>query len=197
MKKAEIDQSYWEHRWQVGETGWDAGAPTPPLKAYIDQLTDLSASVLIPGCGNAYEADYLLERGFTSVTLLDIATSAAERLRDRYADNSSVRVLNTDFFQHHESYDLILEQTFFCALNPSLRSNYVAHMHRLLRPGGTLAGVLFDRTFPDPGPPFGGNKAGYEKLFGPFFNIHTLAPCYNSLAQRQGTELFMIVNRQS
>lgn len=192
MKETSIDQAYWEQRWLNGSTGWDVGAPTPPLKEYIDQLTDKSIRMLIPGCGNAYEADYLLSKGFSSVTLLDIAKPAVEQLRARYAGDDRIRVLNEDFFRHQQSYDLILEQTFFCALDPALRKDYVEHMHRLLHPGGTLAGVLFGREFSDPGPPFGGNKEAYEKLFSPFFTIHTLAPCYNSIGPREGTEIFMI-----
>jgi len=78
MKETSIDQAYWEQRWLNGSTGWDVGAPTPPLREYIDQLTDKSIRMLIPGCGNAYEADYLLSKGFTSVTLLDIAKPAVE-----------------------------------------------------------------------------------------------------------------------
>jgi len=192
MKETSIDQAYWEQRWLNGSTGWDVGAPTPPLREYIDQLTDKSIRMLIPGCGNAYEADYLLSKGFTSVTLVDIAKPAVEKLRARYAGDDRIRVLNEDFFRHQQSYDLILEQTFFCALDPALRKDYVEHMRRLLHPRGTLAGVLFSREFSDPGPPFGGNKEEYEKLFSPFFTIHTLAPCYNSIGPREGTEVFMI-----
>jgi SAM-dependent methyltransferase len=192
MKETSIDQAYWEQRWLNGSTGWDVGAPTPPLKDYIDQLTDKSVRILIPGCGNAYEADYLLSKGFTSVTLLDIAKPAVEQLQQRYAGNACIRVLHEDFFQHQQSYDLILEQTFFCALDPALRTDYVEHMHRLLHSGGTLAGVLFGREFTDPGPPFGGSKEAYEKLFSAFFTIHTLAPCYNSIGPRAGTEIFVI-----
>lgn len=197
MKETSIDQAYWEQRWRTGSTGWDTGAPTPPLKEYIDQLTDRSIRILIPGCGNAYEADYLLGRGFTDVTLLDIAKPAVEKLRERYDGNDSIRVLQEDFFEHQQPYDLVLEQTFFCALDPALREAYVAHMHRLLQAGGTLAGVLFAREFSDPGPPFGGSKEEYEKLFAPLFNIHTLEPCYNSIGPRAGTELFVIAKRQS
>jgi hypothetical protein len=47
---------------------------SPPIKAYIDTLKNKDIAILIPGCGNTYEAAYLLlEQGFTNVTVIDIA----------------------------------------------------------------------------------------------------------------------------
>ena len=65
--------NYWEERYKKGETGWDAGAITPPLKEYIDQLTDKNLRILIPGAGNGYEFDYLIENGFQNVFVVEIS----------------------------------------------------------------------------------------------------------------------------
>ena len=54
-----LDAEYWEERYRAGTTGWDIGSPSTPLKEYIDQLQDPSKKILIPGAGNAYEAEYL------------------------------------------------------------------------------------------------------------------------------------------
>ncbi|CAA9248591.1 MAG: Thiopurine S-methyltransferase [uncultured Cytophagales bacterium] len=188
-----MDETYWESRWQQGQTGWDLGQASPPLKAYLEGVTDTSLAILIPGCGNAYEAAYLVERGFTDVTLLDIAPTAVARLREQFGDR--VRVQEADFFAWEGAYDLILEQTFFCALPPDRRPAYVRHMHRLLKPGGRLVGVLFDREFGTTGPPFGGSRAEYEALFAPFFTPRVLAPCYNSAPPRRGTEVFISLEK--
>jgi hypothetical protein len=64
-------------------------------------------------------------------------------------------------------------------------------MYELLAPGGHLAGVLINREFELPGPPFGGHLPEYKKLFKDKFEILKLEPCYNSHLSRQGTELFM------
>ena len=188
-----MEGTYWENRWQQGQTNWDLGEASPPLKAYLAGVADRDLAILIPGCGNAYEATYLVERGFTNVTLLDIAPTAVARLQEQFGDR--VQVQEADFFAWTGAYDLILEQTFFCALVPSQRPAYVRQMHRLLKPGGRLVGVLFDREFSIEGPPFGGSRAEYEALFIPWFTLEVLAPCYNSARPRQGTELFICLEK--
>ncbi|MBS1664963.1 MAG: SAM-dependent methyltransferase, partial [Bacteroidetes bacterium] len=78
---------------------------------------------------------------------------------------------------------------------PHLRPQYVNHMHSLLRTGGKLIGLLFDRDFTDEGPPFGGHEPEYRKLLEKKFTLKTLAPCYNSIKPRAGSELFFIAER--
>lgn len=90
---------------------------------------------------------------------------------------------------------MILEQTFFCAISPELRSNYVDKIFELLKQNGTLAGVLFQFPLTTQGPPFGGSKTEYEKLFKNKFKIKTLEECYNSIKPRKGNELFIIIKK--
>lgn len=197
-----LDANYWQERWSRAETGWDLRGVSPPLAAYIDQLGPEARhwAVLIPGCGNGYEALYLLSHGFTDVTMLDIAPGALAQLRAQVAQlppepAAHLHLVCGDFFEHEGVYDLILEQTFFCALPPERRGDYARQMHRLLKPGGTLAGLLFDRDFPG-GPPFGGSAAEYRQLLEPLFQIDLLAPCYNSAPPRAGTEVFFKVRKE-
>ncbi|MFY0254698.1 methyltransferase [Chitinophaga sp. 30R24] len=185
-----MDSQFWNERYISGETGWDMGEVSPPLKAYIDQITDRDLRILIPGGGNSYEAAYLAGQAFSDVTVLDIAPILVSRLKEKFA-RTRVKVLEEDFFNHQGSYDLVLEQTFFCAIDPSRRPDYVKHMYELIKPGGHLAGVLFNRPFPKAGPPFGGTEEEYRKLFTPYFDIKTLQGCYNSHPARQGYELFI------
>jgi hypothetical protein len=69
-------------------------------------------------------------------------------------------------------------------------------MHQLLRAGGYLAGVLFNRSF-DGGPPFGGTKEEYQKRFEKYFRIIKMEICYNSIPPRAGSELFFIAENQA
>lgn len=188
-----LSGDYWQERYESGETGWDMGEVSPPLKAYFDQLTNKSLRILIPGCGNSYEAEYLVQNGFTDVTVIDIAPGPVERLKTvlREHHNEQIKVILGDFFDHTGTYDLIVEQTFFCALDPALRKKYVEKMHTLLAPGGWIAGVMFGVIFDKPGPPFGGTPEEYRALFSPVFEILTLDLCYNSHPKRMGNEVFV------
>lgn len=188
----ELDNAYWSNRYLNQDTGWDTGTITPPLKAYIDQLKDKNISILIPGCGNSYEAEYLLQQGFTHIILIDISSALCEQLSARLAAfiANGLTIVCGDFFEHQGQYDLIIEQTFFCALSPSLRNAYAAKMRSLLKPGGKLVGLLFNKHF-EGGPPFGGDENEYRELFSPSFNIALMDPCYNSITPRAGAELFV------
>jgi methyl halide transferase len=190
---APLDGNYWNKRYQAGETGWDMGMVSPPIKAYIDQLTDKQIRILIPGCGNSYEAAYLLQCGFDNVTLIDIAPVLVQQLQKQFDGVQGITVLCGDFFEHIGQYDLILEQTFFCALHPAARPAYAAKMMKLLRPGGKLVGLLFNRQFETEGPPFGGEREEYLRIFSPFFDAVVVEDCYNSHAKRAGNELFVIL----
>ena len=123
-----LGETFWNNQYVANATGWDLGEVSPPLKAYIDQLTRKNMRILIPGCGNTHEADYLLQQGFTNITVIDIAPTLVAQLTNKFASNPNIKIILGDFFEHVGEYDLILEQTFFCAINPQLRKDYVAKM---------------------------------------------------------------------
>lgn len=187
----ELDRDFWNTRYATGETGWDAGAPTRPLQEFIDTLTDRDMSILIPGCGNGHEAEYLWNRGFINVKVIDIAPLALQGFSERVPRFPKENLICGDFFQHEGQYDLILEQTFFCALDPALRTDYANAMHRLLRPGGLLAGVMFGVPMNADRPPFGGSREEYLGYFAPLFDVERMEPCQNSIGPRAGSELWV------
>jgi methyl halide transferase len=184
-----LSKDYWNNRYEAEETGWDLKTISPPLKAYIDQLTDKNLRILIPGCGSGHEAEYLLKQGFQDVTVIDFAPLVVGKMKSYLSDYQNIKIICTDFFTHSGEYDLILEQTFFCALDPTLRKKYVQKMSELLSENGKLVGLLFGVQFPT-NPPFGGSKEEYLTLFSEHFKINFIEPCYNSVKPREGNELF-------
>ncbi len=191
-----LDKTYWNNQYVSNTIGWDLGEVSPPLKEYFDTIEDTSICILIPGCGNAYEAEYLLQKGFINITVIDIAPAAVKNLQEKFTNNPNITIIQGDFFEHQGSYDIIVEQTFFCALQPILRQEYVYKMHQLLKPNGKLIGLLFNRDF-ETSPPFGGSIAEYEKLFSNAFYLSLLATCTNSVKPRANTEVFIEFTKSS
>lgn len=185
-----FDQDYWNDKWEKSQIGWDIGNASTAISEYFLQVENKALKILIPGCGNAHEAELLLGEGFKNITLLDISPKACELISKKFS-SAEVEVVCEDFFVHEGQYDLIVEQTFFCALEPRLRVEYVKKMHELLTENGKIVGLLFNRDFGKPTPPFGGREAEYRALFEDFFEIKTLERCYNSIKPRENTELFI------
>lgn len=187
----DFNASYWQQRYQQNQTGWDVGSITPPLKQYFDQLENKALRILIPGCGNAYEAEYLHKNGFTEVYVADVAAEPLQNLLHRNPTFPEEHLLHQDFFSLQGTYDLIVEQTFFCALDPALRAAYARKCAELLQPNGTLMGLLFNTVFEKDGPPFGGTQEEYVSYFAPYFEFIHFETAYNSIPPRQGKELFI------
>ncbi len=191
-----LNSQYWENRYKTNDFGWDTGQITTPIRDYIDQIQDKSIKILIPGCGNGYEFEYLVNHGFSNVFVLDYAKTPLDNIRKRISNFNPEQFIQSDFFEHNSEYDLIIEQTFFCAIDPSLRNNYAHKMFMSLRPKGKIIGLLFHFPLTKNGPPYGGSKTEYKKLFSSYFKIKTLATAYNSIKPREGNELFFIFEKK-
>ncbi len=90
-----------------------------------------------------------------------------EALKIKLKDYHSIQIIRQNFFNHTNRYDLIVEQTFFCALNIQLRNQYVQKTHAFLNTNGKLVGILFNKYLETDGLPFGGTKKEYETLVKP------------------------------
>jgi thiopurine S-methyltransferase len=190
-----LDKNYWDMRNQAENTPWNLGQISPPLKQYFDQISNKNIHILIPGAGHSHEVNYLAKQCFEHITVCDISTTAIEKIKQNVSDYHHVKLVEADFFALTGCFDLIVEQTFFCALDPALRAAYVEKMYELLPEGGTLVGLLFATPFAKDGPPFGGSKEEYLQLFGKKFHIKKMEICYNSVLPRQGNELFFICKK--
>lgn len=189
----DLTDKYWNTRYLTDDFAWDLGDVSTPLKAYFEQLNNKDLKILIPGAGNSYEAEFLFNKGFKNVFVLDFAEAPLQNIKKRIPNFPSHQLIQQDFFKHEGVYDLIIEQTFFCAINPSLRQQYAEHMKALLKSTGKLVGLLFNDVLNADKPPFGGNKAEYQTLFSPLFEIKLMETAYNSIKPREGRELFVMM----
>lgn len=196
IKDTQQENEYWSLRYAESRTGWDIGHPSTPIKNYIDQLEDKGIKILIPGAGNAYEAEYLYKQGFENTFVLDISAAPLNDFQKRNPDFPAAHLIQDNFFTYQGAYDLIFEQTFFCSFPPTdeNRNAYVKKMSQLLVPTGKLVGLWFD--IPLTGDmekrPFGGSRELYLKYMTQDFKVHTFDTCHNSIEPRQGNELFGI-----
>ena len=189
--------SYWDERYRQGHIAWDLGKPSNPLVHYLNQVENKSTRLLIPAGGNNYDAEYAWNIGFRNVHVIDVSKIALKSFSSRCPQFPKENIHLGNFFDHKGTYDLILEQTFFCAIDYSLRDTYAHKMNELLDTDGTLAGLWFDFPFTKStdNPPLGGSLEEYKGYFEPYFEIKTFDRCYNSAPDRIGKELFGIMKK--
>ena len=166
-----INKEFWDNKYENNETGWDLNQVSPPIKAYFEQVTNKNLNILIPGGGNSHEAEYLFLNGFKNVTVIDISEEPLKNLKQRVPSFPDSQLLHQDFFSLNQTFDLVVEQTFFCAIDPKLRKLYVEKMQEILAPKGKIIGVMFDAPLNTEHPPFGGNNEEYTSLFSEKFEI--------------------------
>jgi SAM-dependent methyltransferase len=158
MSEKKTRLGFWNDRYASGVTPWDLGHVSEPVRVLVERYFPRQGRVLVPGCGRGYEVIYLAKLGF-QVTAVDFADEAV-RFLGELAQQSQVQpeILAQDIFLlptlYNSSFDVLLEQTCFCAIDPSLRNDYEQLAHRVLRPGGRLLGVFMEFEEPREGPPY-------------------------------------------
>lgn len=186
--------AFWDERFERGFTPWDQAGVLPAFEAFATAHPD--AAVLIPGCGNAWEARWLAERGRT-VRAIDFAPSAVARARAVLGEYADV-VEEADFYTYAPPFPpaWIFERAFLCALPKAQRADYARRMAGLLAPDALLAGYFFIGETPK-GPPFGIARAELDALLTPYFTLIDDQPVEGSLAVFQGRERWLTWRRNS
>lgn len=199
-KEQEVDAAFWQGRYQAGDTGWDQGAPSPGLVDFLAHKDYEPGSVLVPGCGRGHDARALAHAGF-HVIGVDVADSAIHDAEEwaRSSGLTGIRFEHADMFDLapalYGPYDWIFEHTFFCAIDPASRDQYMALMADLLKPDGLLLGVFYNIQ-PETGPPFGCTRAELMERFSPQFTlVYECVP--RSFPNREHKELLMLWKRSS
>jgi len=192
-----LTKNYWKNRYQNQETGWDIGYASTPITQYFNTIEDKSIRILIPGAGNAHEAEYLYKQGFTNVYICDWAEEPLQNFAERVPSFPKEQLICTDFFTIDLApFDIIVEQTFFCALPPTMRWQYITKMYQLLKPTGELIGLMFKFPLSSFGPPFGGSLTEYKQYFKPFFDNISIKESTDSIKPRKGSEYWIELSKK-
>ena len=191
---------YWEKSYQSGDMGWDLGKPTPIFDDWIQFQKD-SLSICILGAGNGWDAINFAEIGH-DVTAVDFAKSAIDNMHTS-AQNKGVQInlIHSDIFDlcklFNHTFDIVLEYTCFCAIDPARRMDYVKMSNKILKPDGKLVALLFpvDKDINDNGPPFAVDLDSTLSLFSKYFILDTKEIPSLSIERRNGREVFVIFKK--
>ncbi len=192
-------QADWQKHYDDNDLAWDLGEASPPFLRLWEDKVFTPGSLIIPGCGQGHEVTFFAQRGFR-VTGIDFSPGAVDLLaRSLKNKNLSADILCQDFFDldetHDRAYDALLEQTFFCAIHPDQREAYVETVSRILKPGGTLAGLFYE-TGEEGGPPFNTTGEDVRNHIGKEFDIERLEKCAFSVERRQDKEWLAVMRKK-
>ena len=190
---------FWNKRYLHDDTPWDFGGIPADLKTFLKKKGK-GARVLIPGCGSGYEIKAFAEAGY-EVTAIDFAPFAVERARRLVGPDLAKSVVLGDFFQYDfpgESFDMVYERAFVCALPPDRRPAYRDRMAQLLKYRGLLIGYYYyNKPSLLEGPPYGFAWGTADELFSRYFLLVKDDPVGDSLPPFAGRERWQHRRRTS
>ncbi len=164
----------WEARYQAGDMPWEKGGPSPALLEYLAANPPPAGAILVPGCGLGHDVR-ALSRPDNEVTGIDIAPSAIHAAQ-AFPKTGRENYLLENLFdlppQMRARFDWVCEHTCFCAIDPSLRPQYVRGVAAALKPGGHLLAIFYlDPGHDGDGPPHGVTLAELDSLFAGAFSL--------------------------
>lgn len=205
---------FWDDAYREERDGWDMGTPTPVFADLLDRYgmdfrplggPDFSAlgrrpRVLVPCSGRGYDALLFAERGW-DVTAVDFS---AEPLQWLHAERSrrgiEMHVLQADMFPLGETYpahfDLLLEYTCVCAIDPSRRGEFLRFAADTLRAGGLLLALLFPVDGRPGGPPFAIDTQEFKREAEEYFLLKYETTPETSVKPRLGKERLLVMERR-
>ncbi|QGZ62337.1 class I SAM-dependent methyltransferase [Paraburkholderia acidisoli] len=184
--------AFWDERFVRGFTPWDQAGVQQDFTAFA--AAHPHAAVLIPGCGNAWEAGWLAERG-RAVRAIDFAPQAVASAQAALGPYAGV-VEQADFYKYAPPFapDWVYERAFLCALPRAMRASYAPRMAELMAPGALLAGYFFIGET-EKGPPFAIARDELDALLAPYFTLDEDRAVADSLAVFAGRERWLVWRR--
>lgn len=193
LNRDPADPAFWDERFRKGFMPWDSGGVPEALTTFIAGF-DTPKSILIPGCGSAYEAGWLARLGWdvTAIDFAAAAVAAAKRALGPYGD----KVQQADFFEFvpPRPIAVIYERAFLCALPRAQWPAVAARWAQLLPAGGLLAGFFYydERAG---GPPFGMPPTEPDDLLSVYFSLVERRPVSDSVAVFENKEQWQVWRR--
>ena len=136
------------------------------------------------------------------VTAVDFAASAVKNMQNSAKQNKlDIDIRHMDIFDLNKVYDshfdVVLEYTCFCAIEPIKRRDYMEMVQYILKTKGELVGLLFplDKDVSDGGPPFAVQLEPTIKLISDYLYLIKQQISSLSVKSRAGREVFVIFRK--
>ncbi len=189
--------SFWEEKYEKDQAGWDTGNVNPIFLQLINKNHFLQPGrILIVGAGKGYDAIEAAKKGF-EVTAIDFSSKAilyAEELAKR--SNLKIDFLVEDIFKisddFYNSFDIVYDYVFYCAIDPEKRKEYANVVFNLLKPSGKFVCILFPVDNRIGGPPFSVDPVEFYENFSRHLKLEFSSRIVDSIKPRKGREILQI-----
>lgn len=186
----------WQAAWEESRTPWDAGQSPPILTELVTAGTLPNGRALVTGAGSGYDVRTLAtaERAVTGIDLSPVAKQRFDSLSADHPHRDQLDYVVGDLFAYApaEPFDMVWDYTCLCALEPQMRADWAAAMHRLLHPTrGELVALIFPVVpgkDPTQGPPYPMTTELVEGLISAHFETVSIEPVERSHPGREGKE---------
>ncbi|RYU92785.1 class I SAM-dependent methyltransferase [Emticicia agri] len=134
-------KSHWEAIYQnksFEEVGWYQAVPETSIQFFEKLNLPKTAAIMDMGAGESRFVDYLLEKGYTNITLVDISAEALKKTQARLGEKGkSVKYIEADAgtFKATERYDFWHDRaTFHFLTEITAIEHYTQNSCRSLKP---------------------------------------------------------------
>lgn len=200
LKDNSENPGYWNNKYNKNEIGWDIGIPTPIFVNFFKKFKS-KKNILIPGAGKGHDALFLSKKNH-NVFAVDFSDRAISHIEKKALElNTSLNLICEDFFNLNNlngKIDIILEYTFFCAINPNKRLKYIQKSSEFLKTDGLFVAILLpiNKILNDDGPPFGVNLANTLRDFEKYYDIIECEKSDLSIKPRVDNEVFVLMRKK-
>jgi methyl halide transferase len=206
MKKIQEEhgpKNSWIVMWEQSQTPWNTGEPALALKYLLDQKRiPNEGHFLVPGCGQGYDC-LALFNNIRIVYGIDLSPLVIEqninRQKELQLSTERLKFIAGDFFELNPPFetgffDFLMDYTFLCAIEPSMRPRWASELKRLLKSGAMLVTLMYPLSDHEGGPPYALSTEIYKNLLQDSFELLSIedAP---TIERRQGKEKLAIWKR--
>lgn len=190
-------KEYWDGKYNSSDLGWDMGKAHPYLDTVLSQVKLMRSKILVLGAGRSHDANFFADQGHI-VTAVDISQKAIDAAKEIYPETEHLKYQLCDAFKLKElgeTYDLIWDHTFYCAIPPQRRTELVKLWYDLLNEQGKVSGVFFS-MFKPMGPPYGGSERELNQRVSDKFHIIYWNRIRQGPVERLGKEFFVYLEKK-